>query len=90
MSFENLLLLSIVSYNIIKATSTSTLESGWSNVQTDSALVYIKQYCLLQARFNEMQWKHSNLVKHCELLSAKNSTLKYVSLHYKLEQLAHT
>jgi hypothetical protein len=78
MSFENLLLLSIVSHNVIKATSTSTssLESGWSNVQTDSALVSIEQYRSLQARFNEMQREHSNLIKQCELLSAKNSTLK--------------
>ena len=94
MLFENLLLLSIVSHNVIKATSTSTssLESGWSNVQTDSALVSIEQYRSLQARFNEMQREHSNLIKQCELLSVKNSTLKYVSLHYKLQvaQLAHT
>ena len=92
MLFENFLLLSIVSHNIIKATSTptSSLESAWSNIQTDSALVSIKQYHSLQARFNEMQREHSNLVKQCELLSVKNSTLKYVSLYYKLEQLAHT
>src|SRR6266446_6084904 len=67
MSFETLLLLSIVSHNlnIIKATSTSTssFESGWSNnnVQADSALVSIEQYRSLQARFNEMQREHSNL-----------------------------
>jgi hypothetical protein len=92
MSFEDLLLLSIVSHNIIKATSTSTssLESGWSNIQSNGALVSIKQYCSLQARFNKMQQEHSNLVKQCELLSDKNSMLKYISLHYKLKQLAHT
>ena len=94
MLFENLLLLSIVSHNVIKATSTSTssLESGWSNVQTDSALVSIEQYRSLQARFNEMQREHSNLIKQCELLSVKNLMLKYVSSHYKLQvaQLTHT
>jgi hypothetical protein len=95
--FENymvchLLLLSIVSHNlnIIKTTSTSTssFESGWSNIQADSALVSIEQYRSLQARFKEMQREHSNLVKQCDLLEAKNSALKYVLLHCKLQRLA--
>jgi hypothetical protein len=93
MSFA-LLLLSIVLHNlnIIKATSTSnsSFESGWSNVQANSALVSMEQYLSLQARFNEMQREHSNLVKQCDLLDAKNSALKYVLLHYKLGQLAYT
>jgi hypothetical protein len=78
-------LLPIVSHslNIIKATSTSnsSFESGWPNVQADSALVSFEQYRLLQARCNEMQREHSNLVKQCDLLEAKNSALKYVLLH---------
>jgi hypothetical protein len=75
--------LSILSCNIIKGTSTSTssFESGgWSNVQADGALVSIEQYRSLQSRFNEMQREYINLLKQCDLLEAKNSTLKYVSL----------
>ena len=87
MSFEALSLLPIVSrnLNIIKATSTSnsSFETGWPNVQADSAFS-IEQYRSLQARFNEMQQEHSNLVKQCDILEAKNSALKYVLLHYKL------
>ena len=77
-----LVFLSILSSNIIKGTSTSTssFESGWSNVQADSALVSIEQYRSLQSRFNKMQREHINLVKQCDLLEAKNLTLKYVSL----------
>ena len=92
MLFENLFCLSISARNGIKATSTSasSVESGWSNVQADSALISIKQYHSLQARFSKMQQEHSNLVKQRELLSAKNSMIKYVSLHDKLKQLFHT
>jgi wobble nucleotide-excising tRNase len=94
MSLEALLLLSIVSHNLkiikAKSTSTSSFESGWPNVQADNALVSIEQYRSLQARFNEMQREHSNLVKQCDLLEAKNSALKYVLLHYKPGRLAYT
>ena len=92
MSIENLFLLSIFALNGIKATSTlaSSVESGWSNVQADSALISIEQYHSLQARFSKMQQEHSNLVKQCELSSAKNSMLKHVSLHDRLKQLVHT
>ncbi|KAF8147194.1 hypothetical protein B0H34DRAFT_391152 [Crassisporium funariophilum] len=58
------------------STSTSSLESAWSNVQANNGLVSVERYRSLQARFNEMQLEHGKLVKQCELLAAKNAALK--------------
>ena len=61
---------------IAKASSTSSFESGWSNIQSNSGFVSVEQYCSLQARHNEMYREYVNLVKECDHLKAKNSVLK--------------
>jgi hypothetical protein len=65
----------------MKATSTpaSSLESGWSNFQTDSGFVPIEQYRSLQARYDEIHREYSNLVKERICLETKNLVLKYES-----------
>ena len=71
----------IHSSQIIKTTSTpiSSLESGWSNFQTDGGFVPVEQYCSLQAQYDEMHQEHINLMKELVCLEAKNSVLKNVS-----------
>lgn len=61
---------------IAKASSTSSFESGWSNIQSNSGFVSVEQYRSLQARHNEMYREYVNLVKECDRLKAKNSVLK--------------
>ena len=66
---------------IIKTTSTpiSSLESGWSNFQTDGGFVPVEQYHSLQVQYDEMHQEHINLMKELVHLEAKNSVLKNVS-----------
>jgi hypothetical protein len=60
-----------------KATSTpiSSFDSG-CNFQTDSGFIPVEQYRSLQARYNEIQQEHNNLMKERVRLEVKNSVLK--------------
>jgi hypothetical protein len=60
--------------------ATSTPISSFESFQTDNVngFVPVEKYRSLQARYNEIQHEHNNLVKERVRLEAKNLVLKYV------------